>query len=200
MELLFEKYWLNNIIWSRPLKKILLSIVRVYVQYSPFINNFFLVSEFDIQFLHDLPKFFPWFMKRQRDIRLFEMLLSSKLFRFSFYIKMIFFFKFGVHKEMLQIIHDTTNIGTLKGIFIAISHQIHQQHIHKHTYSVINNYMSYYIYYITFLSQKICICEKTIQYILYIIQWIKKKSTKVCNLELALPLVVRCKWINAKAK
>ena len=39
--------------------------------------------------------------------------------------------------------------------------------------------MSYYyikIYYITFLSQKICICEKTIQYIYkYIIQWIKKK-------------------------
>lgn len=90
-------------------------------------------------------------------------------------LKWFFFFKFGVHKEMLQIIHDTTNIGTLKGIFIAISHQIHQQHIHKHTYSVINNYMSYYIYYITFLSQKICICEKTIQYILYIIQWIKKK-------------------------
>lgn len=103
MELLFEKYWLNNIIWSRPLKKILLSIVRVYVQYSPFINNFFLVSEFDIQFLHDLPNFFPWFMKRQRDIRLFEMLLSSKLFRFSFYIKMIFFLNLACIKKCYKL-------------------------------------------------------------------------------------------------
>jgi len=58
--------------------------------------------------------------------------------------------------------------------------------------------MSYYyikIYYITFLSQKICICEKTIQYIYINILFneLKKRSTKVCNLELALPLVVRCK-------
>lgn len=146
----------------------------------------------DIQFLHDLSQIFSPF-------DYFPPVNSCFL---STYIKKGFFFlKFGVHKEMLQIIHDTTILVHWKEYLLQYSIKFTSStYINsKHTYSVINNYMSYYIYYITFLSQKSVFAKK--QYNIYILfNELKKKSTKVCNLELALPLVVRCKWINAKAK